>query len=309
MGVPRQHTFGDYPKPAILWTVLFVILSFLSDLSYSGEVVDKHDLDFHAGNVPCPKKWITEPYFEIFDSLLDSHFQDFKERTLSRCSCKPLRDTQTTELKLSGLERRLVGEGSHRQLSSSVRISVNPPTHPCEVIIIERLPSGIFADPFELQHLVQRGAFNDVAVLGDTDLELPTVRSNRTVVEIHMDVGPNSFSRHKDGQKINLHIPLHVRYPPLHESGYTKVVFGDPDIFARCSIDGRPIDETCLSTVTRDNAESSLSSVAWEVPSGIEMHAGVVSSVTFLSATVSAMIIILASIFHSDAKSCKNLKA
>lgn len=55
--------------------------------------------------------------------------------------------------------------------------------------------------------------FSDVAVFGDTDLELPTVRSNLTVVEIHMDVGPGGLSSDEDGLEINLHIPLHVRYP------------------------------------------------------------------------------------------------
>lgn len=63
--------------------------------------------------------------------------------------------------RLSVLHRSLIGEGSHRHLSSYIRLNVNPkspmelPIDSCEVIIIERLPSGVFADPFELQHLLQ----------------------------------------------------------------------------------------------------------------------------------------------------------
>lgn len=53
----------------------------------------------------------------------------------------------------------------------------------------------------------------DISVFGDMDLELPTVHSNRTVVEIHLDFGPSSLSSHEDGLGINLRIPLHVRYP------------------------------------------------------------------------------------------------
>lgn len=65
--------------------------------------------------------------------------------------------------RLSLLQRRLIGEGSHRRLSTSVRFDINQesvsqlPDHYCEAIIIEKMPSGVFADPFELQDLLHRG--------------------------------------------------------------------------------------------------------------------------------------------------------
>lgn len=129
---------------------------------------EKHDLDYQAGGsnaspVSCPEKWIMKSYFADSDALLDSHFQDFKQHKLYPCLCEALRGSQAAEMELSGLERRLIGEGSHRRLSSSIRIKfgeksrANLPAYSCEVIIIEILPSGIFADPFELQHLLQRG--------------------------------------------------------------------------------------------------------------------------------------------------------
>ena len=49
--------------------------------------------------------------------------------------------------------------------------------------------------------------FNDVSVFGDTNLEFPSFLSNRSVVEIHMDVG------HKNELDINIELPLHTRYP------------------------------------------------------------------------------------------------
>lgn len=49
-----------------------------------------------------------------------------------------------------------MGEGSHRRLSSSIRLESEHSLQSCEGIIIEKLPSGVFADPFELQHLVHR---------------------------------------------------------------------------------------------------------------------------------------------------------
>lgn len=65
--------------------------------------------------------------------------------------------------KLSILHRRLIGEGSHRRLSTSIRFDIcqesvsKLPDHYCEAIIVEKLPAGVFADPFELQDLLHRG--------------------------------------------------------------------------------------------------------------------------------------------------------
>ncbi|KAL2514519.1 hypothetical protein Fot_28490 [Forsythia ovata] len=80
----------------------------------------------------------------------------------------------------------------------------------CQVIMVERLPYGVFADPFQLQHLVQRGVFSNAAFLGDTNLELPSFRSNRSVVELHMDMGSNVSSGCKDELEVNLGLPLHT---------------------------------------------------------------------------------------------------
>lgn len=110
------------------------------------------------------KKFIMESYYEKHRSLLDSDFQDFVARALPSGFCGILQDNLNLVPRLSVLKRNLIGEGSHRHLSASIRLNIDPksitellPTLSCEVIIIERLPSGVFADPFELQHLLQRG--------------------------------------------------------------------------------------------------------------------------------------------------------
>lgn len=55
--------------------------------------------------------------------------------------------------------------------------------------------------------------FTDVAVFGDKNLELPSFRSNRTVVEIHMNIASKMLSSHEDDLVVNLEVPLHARYP------------------------------------------------------------------------------------------------
>ena len=54
---------------------------------------------------------------------------------------------------------------------------------------------------------------SEATVFGDTNLELPSVVSNQSVVEVHMDVGYNTLSGKNNGLEINIEIPVHARYP------------------------------------------------------------------------------------------------
>lgn len=251
-------------------------------------------------------KYVMKPYFEKYDNLFDSNFQDFLVQELSLGSC----DTSLLP-RLPVLERHLIGEGSHRRLSSSIRFDIQLdtiPTHFCEIIMVEKLPSGVFADPFELQHLYQQGELTDAAVFGDTNLELPSKHSNRSLVELHMDIGPKILSTHSQ-KEINVQLPLHARYPPLKESGsYSEVEFSAPVVFMRCSIKGKSHSQSCLFMSKDDDDESSNTTVVWEMPSGIKAHAGVVSVVTFVSAMLLTFVIVLTSVYASGLKLSKNLK-
>jgi len=51
--------------------------------------------------------------------------------------------------------------------------------------------------------------FSDIAVFGDTNLELPSFLSNRSAVEIHLPVDPNML---QDPTEIKTRLPLHARY-------------------------------------------------------------------------------------------------
>ncbi|KAF9689633.1 hypothetical protein SADUNF_Sadunf01G0112600 [Salix dunnii] len=265
------------------------------------------------------RKYIMKSYFEKYDSLLESNFQNFTANELLFCSCKLLPDNQNHLLRVSVPWRNMRGEGSHRHISSTIRFRMQPLSmsqlhiHFCKVIIIERLPSGVFADPFELQHLREHGGstvhlslFTDIAVFGDTNLELPSVLSNQSAVENHMSVGCTSLLGHK--LEIRVDLPLHARYPPLDDSGYSKVKFGEPGLFLSCSMEGNGENESCLLFPTDDMAGPRTADVVWRIPSRTSTHTGIVSAGTFLAASTSTLLIALASIFYSDSKLCTNLK-
>ena len=63
-----------------------------------------------------------------------------------------------------------------------------------------------------LQFVLFHAVFTEAAVFGDTNLELPSVVSNRSVVEVHMDVGDNILTGLNNGLEINIELPLHARY-------------------------------------------------------------------------------------------------
>jgi hypothetical protein len=139
-------------------------------------------------------------------------------------------------IKIPNLHQSLEGEGSHRRLISKLKVEVDSDFSStfldrfhCELVIIESL-SGVFADPFELQRLVKRKVYLDAAVFGDANVELPSALSNSSFVEIHMDLVPSS----KDNHELVIELPLHVRYPPLNGSGYSKVEISQADLYTRC---------------------------------------------------------------------------
>nr|AFK45028.1 unknown [Lotus japonicus] len=187
--------------------------------SVSSQAVDSPISDSNSRNAEAfspIKEFLLKSYYDRYTNLDDSDFEIFVSREVTSSLCEMLPDDHNFMLRLSVLKRNLIGEGSHRSISTLIKLQNQPSkslsellSHSCEFIFIERLPSGVFADPFELQRLVQRGVFNDIAVFGDTNLELPSFLSNRSAVEIHLDVDPNILL---EPSNINIELPLHARY-------------------------------------------------------------------------------------------------
>ncbi|KAF8118534.1 hypothetical protein N665_0004s0019 [Sinapis alba] len=242
-------------------------------------------------------QYIMQSYFTTQSSLNESEFRSFL--LLQQCSENiPSEDVPAVAM----LQRRdVTGEGSHRHLLTSIKLRpFHSQSQLHELVIVERLPLGVFADPFELQSLQQRRAFRDVSVFGDTDLEQPSFRSNRSVVEIHVDINENG--------EISVKLPLHARYQPIGESGYSRVEFGEPDLFL-CSrhAPNQGQEQRCL-VLSIGRSKSETRSVVWEIPAGIRSHTEYVSVITFVAAVLTALSILVASVLSSKVDSCKNTK-
>lgn len=72
--------------------------------------------------------------------------------------CKPAGDDNEERWVLQDIQRTLVGSGAHRVLHSTLTLS-GPQTlgDGCHLRLVERLPTGVFADQFELQGIQRRG--------------------------------------------------------------------------------------------------------------------------------------------------------
>lgn len=250
-----------------------------------------------VGCMPFSQKYLTGYYTEKHNALPGNDFRDFLAYESCQ-NCEQLPHNISDMIGFSKLHRLLIGEGSHRRLTSAMTFHIQLDTmswfdsHSCDATIIERLPVGVFADPFELQHLVQRQVYLDAAVFGDTNLELPSALSSRSVVEIHVDFEHVDLSK---GSELVVELPLHARYPPLDASGYARVEMGTPDIFLCC----RPKSSKHESfdwTVGNLNVGSA-KNVFWLVPCGDEGHTRFVSLGTFVSALFSALLLVFSAVY------------
>ncbi|KAL2899808.1 Phosphatidylinositol-glycan biosynthesis class X protein [Bienertia sinuspersici] len=279
--------------------LIVILLHFtisVSSPTSNQEKLYNYNGNYHEHNInslPCYARYALESFFRDYDSFTYSNFVEYMDHNAIIGSVYS---------RLVDLERHLIGEGSHRRLASSIKFSMQPDliadfsSHICEVIVIERLPSGVFADSFELQHLVHRGVFKDAFVFGDTNLELPSFLSNQSIVEIHLDAALNNSAGKEIPLELTMEIPLHARYPPLEESGYSKIRFGAPDLFMRCKL--HPAQGCSLSPITTGHVLE-FGDIIWSMPAGVKAHSRIVSVATFVSALLSATLIIIASLCSS----------
>jgi GPI mannosyltransferase 1 subunit X len=115
----------------------------------------------------CSRTYVADAYLDILSGQLDQR-RHLAEMSYSGDMCNGL-VVDVNVPTLSELHRELVGEGSHRRLIYSMKFGAcqdamvsfldNYDSH---LVMIEKLPNGVFADPFELQHFIERKGENQI---------------------------------------------------------------------------------------------------------------------------------------------------
>lgn len=188
-------------------------------------------------------------------------------------------------LELMESERKLLGNGAHRELRSLVTVKLEN-IETCNMVIVERLSSGVFADKFELEGLVARGVYAEAVLYGDHNLELPALHSSQSMVVIHKSFSSES----KDLLQAEVRLPLHARYPPLSLESHVAVGFRFPILLLQCFRKGGNASNENMNDGSIDMAwalltkkESSLIDsieLQWRVPAGNPLHSKIVASIT-----------------------------
>ncbi|GLJ56097.1 hypothetical protein SUGI_1204270 [Cryptomeria japonica] len=223
----------------------------------------------------------------------------------------------SSELEMIDLQRVLIGKGAHRHLSSFMKFKYHSqpssalPHQFCEIVMMERLQSGIFVDPFELQRLVNRGALNAAFVYGDANLELPARHSHQSIVEVRAAINVDSATLFGNNFEFELKVdlPLHARYPALGTGVYSVVNINIPHVLMHCIHESNMLNlKTSRTVQTHENETLTWVTwgrgtlhmpevLKWKIPAGNQLHAHFVTIVTSLSALASIVAIILASLY------------
>jgi phosphatidylinositol glycan class X len=215
---------------------------------------------------------------------------------------------------LQDVERTLVGNGAHRTLQSVVTVAlqsrrtIESQQPHCYLRILERLPTGVFADQYELQGLRRRGVVKEAFVYGDKNLERPALLSAQSIVDVHVTLLKEQSKQSSQVPLLlqaKVSVPLHARYPPLSVESHSVVRIPLPHIFVACKQagvqDSSALDETVgdwrpvlLGAITTSTNSSKV--VEWMVPAGKPAQFEVVARYTAIAALSGVLAVFVASV-------------
>ena len=169
-----------------------------------------------------------QPQINLFFFILLGHFST--DKTAASC-CEPVS---------AWLTRRLENEGFHRDLITSVQLPWSPVLSGCRLLLYERLPAGVYVDPYQLTRL--HG--NQHRVLGPVDIEAMAHTAGWLDVLSWADL--NFTEGEKPSQvTAEVTVPLHGRYHRADETErIASVYLESPRIFLGCDWENRVLSIT-----------------------------------------------------------------
>lgn len=196
--------------------------------------------------------------------------------------------------------------GFHGQIQYGISHSELVHFDGCKLTVLQPLPAGIFADPYELENLVTAGErqHNDslrlsmFRLFGTIDVEKIECDCNATVLSAsaHLHSPKEAAKSCSGAQHSYLSVPMHARYPAPQlqpVSGLVPILLGahhqynlsDPVVRVECSRASQQKSDCYLPLLvqTSSNAHEKLD-LHWTVPAGGLWHIQFVHSVTAFTA-------------------------
>ena len=212
----------------------------------------------------------------------------------------------------------LAAKGFHSHIQYTVNRQQASEHNVCQMMVLQPLPAGVYADPYELANIA---GMSSTAVANQLQLSSYRVFGKIDVERIEPDCEPTllSVSANIDTQLgtvntatatiLHLKVPLHARYPAPHPAGdllpahpsYHNYSLEGPTVVLRCSAttSHQANGETrlCQDVCHISSAKHELS---WTLPAGLTKHTWFVQTATSAVAVGSLTFLLIAVYTHAQ---------
>lgn len=240
----------------------------------------------------------------LWQQALQHHGWSFTDTGDSINQCQPL---PTAAIRVN-----LQPTGFHGHIQYTLDHSQLVLTDDCQLTVLQPLPAGIYADPYELGSLVSTSGgskgfalqMSSFRLFGTIDVEKIESECNATVLAVSAQLHTfrdETWSCPSMNHSI-LSVPLHARYPapkmqPLPGSltpflgAHHQYNLADPTVSVKCA--SSPLLKSgCVSSAVSEANQAM--QLRWVVPAGGLWHALLVQLVTFVSAVYGLFILVKA---------------
>ncbi|GAQ84343.1 phosphatidylinositol glycan class X [Klebsormidium nitens] len=253
-------------------------------------------------NLRCPDGSIGEPSNEERKpSHIGLYFHrtpDLAETSYEGSADEGISGAVSGEWTVGGMSRELQGSGAHRQLLTRLVLSPRRSSSGGQsvrfVALVEALPTGVYADKFEVRRLASDGAASVASIFGPVDIERPAPECTQSLAIAYA----RPVELPGGGFEATFVLPLHSRYPavaPIQYNGagsqsspqFTAVDIGPPLYVLWTEGQGLSTEEdlrmhTEWRRATWQGITDRDTVVQWRVPNGKAEHADIVRVGTVL---------------------------
>ena len=225
---------------------------------------------------------------------------------------------QCHNMRAASTNMELHNTGFHGEITYTVDLPQDMTFDTCNFTVLQLLPAGLFADPYELQNLVttimqwgKSKLLSSFKVFGVVDVEKIETDCSQTLLSVSVRYAASqtqlpSCNAH---MQIRLTVPLHARYPAPHmsdPSGLSTFLWSGlhhynittPLFIVEIASESDATPQ-CFSTPAQQTSKDSQQFLDWAVPTGGMWHMPLVEIITVLTA-VCSLCVLLKAIVHGS---------
>ncbi|KAL3138285.1 hypothetical protein ABBQ32_006102 [Trebouxia sp. C0010 RCD-2024] len=212
---------------------------------------------------------------------------------------------QCRQMQVNSTDAKLHKTGFHGKMIYTVDLPQAVAVNGCNITVLQLLPAGVYADPYELQNLVtttthkcSSGLLSSFRVFGFIDVEKIETDCGPTLLSVsgHYAASQMQAVSCNGHMQAKLTVPMHARYPALQKhrpSGYSSFFFSGLHQYniSRPFLRVEHASETANVATSQCYSAQVQHSLHWTVPTGGMWHMQFVEVVTVLAAVSSLCVL------------------